>query len=140
MEKESRAMCHACGRKVATHHIYQPGAEPPSMSLCSDCVETNASAPVQAFMEKLKSAVCRFCGGRATSTSMFPTGGTGYQRDFDFVCQFCLAESQRLFLAKLDEWGMTLENFPDLVEMKQCQQLLEDLDAQMRRWVSQRDN
>jgi hypothetical protein len=136
MEKESRAMCQACGRKVATRHIYQPGAEPPRMSLCSDCVETHAPDLVRELIEDLKAGRCRFCGGQAAVTDGLVRIIDGPGADHKFLCQSCSSEYYKI--------GSRYFDSPeDLVESKSDERLREiiaKIDMDMRRWVSQRDN
>jgi len=139
MEEESRKMCQACGSKEATHHICQPGAEPRNISLCGECMKTDAPSALKVYMEKLKNAVCQYCGGSARSSAIFPVGGLKVQTG-RFVCQSCSTESQRVFFATLNDRGMTLQDFSDLGDVKKCQRILEDLDTHMSRWVIQRDN
>ncbi|MEK7948959.1 hypothetical protein [Luteolibacter soli] len=139
MDSREQSACSNCGEDGAAFFLVTiVMGEKKSQRLCKKCYEQfQAGSPIH---QALRQAKCRFCGGQAVATSMFPAGGTGALPHFDFVCRSCLEESQRLFLAKLDEWGMTLDGFPDPGEANQIQQLIEDIDAQMRRWVIQRDN
>jgi len=129
-------MCQACDSKLATHHISQPGSNPPSISLCGNCAETHVPAFADVSAEPLRESGCCYCGGAATNGPISSVGEDGSR----FVCQSCSAESARLFLAKLSERGLSFQDLQELLELPQLRRIFEDLDGQMRRWVIQRDN
>lgn len=94
MDQAYREMCQACDSKLVTHYISQPGAEPPSISLCDECME--AHTPV--FLDDTRNAVCQYCGGGAKGSSIFPEDRP--------VCQSCSAEYLRISMGKLSKQAL----------------------------------
>jgi hypothetical protein len=141
MEQVFRDMCQACESKLATHHISQPGSNPPSISLCGHCAETHVpSFEDVVSLDAVRNACCCFCGGVATGGSISSVGMPGDKAGSRFVCQSCAAESGRLFLAKLAERGLNSQDLRELLTLPQFERIFEDLEVHMRRWVIRRDN
>lgn len=128
-------MCQACDSKVVSHFISQPGAEPPSISLCDDCVQTHTPAFAREVMEGLESGDCRFCGGDASVIDSLTGMIHGAGAEDQYLCRSCGSEYHRIGLRHFD--GPT---DPDSRADERLREIMEQIDTHMRRWVVQRDN
>jgi hypothetical protein len=135
MDQAYRELCQACDSKLVTHYISQPGAEPPSISLCDDCVQTHTPALARDVMEELKAGRCRFCGGQAATTDSLARVIDGAGADEKFLCRSCASEYHRIGLRYFDG-----PSDPDSKAGERLREIMEQIDAHMRRWVIQRDN
>ena len=129
-------MCQACDSKLATHHISQPGSNPPSISLCGNCAETHVPAFADVSAELVREAGCCYCGGVATSGAV----SSPVETESRFICQSCAGESARLFLMRLVDRGLSLQDLQGLLSLPQFGAIFKELEEDMRRWVIQRDN
>ena len=140
MEQDPGKTCEGCGLKKATHHFCQPGAEPPSISLCEDCIETHAPALARVLMEEIKNAVCCYCGNKAMTTDSLTRIVDGMDADTRYLCFSCSAESNRVAMEKIRILESELESLPFSEQTKRLREFRGEIDAHMRRWVIQRDN
>ncbi|MCW1924274.1 hypothetical protein OKA05_17040 [Luteolibacter arcticus] len=128
-------MCHSCESKVVSHYISQPGAEPPSLSLCDDCVQTHTPAFARDFTEDLSAEGCRFCGGKAAASDSLAHVIDGAGAEEKFLCRSCALEYHRIGLRYFES---PLD--PDLKADERLREIMAQIDTDMRRWVIQRDN
>ena len=135
MDQAYRELCQACDSKLVTHYISQPGAEPPSISLCDDCVETHVPAFVRDHVEDLRAGSCRFCGGQAVATDALAGVVDGDGAEEKFLCRSCTQEYHRIGLQYFDG---PLD--PDAKLGRRLREIMAQIDTHMRRWVIQRDN
>jgi hypothetical protein len=128
-------MCHACDSKVVSHYISQPGAEPPSISLCDDCVQTHTPAFSRDSAEDLSAGICRFCSGQAAVTDSLVRVIDGDEADEKYLCRSCASEYHKIGLRLFDG-----PFDPDSTAGKRLLETMGQIDTHMRRWVIQRDN
>jgi len=136
MEQVYRDMCQACDSKLATHHISQPGSNPPSISLCGHCAETHVPSFENVSLDAARNAGCSYCGGAATSGAITSAGET----ELRFICQSCAGESARLFLMRLADRGLSFQDLQGLLSLPQFGPIFKELEGDLRRWIIQRDN
>ena len=136
MENEPGEMCEGCGRKRATHYLCQPGAEPPSINLCDECMKKHAPALVRELMEDLKAGRCRFCGGQAAATDTFARLIDGAGAEEKFLCRSCCGEYYRAASGYFDSPSELVDSKAE----ERLREIMEQIDSHMRRWVIQRDN
>ena len=135
MDQTYREMCQACDSKLVTHYISQPGAEPPSISLCDDCVKTHTPAFARDCIGNLKAGRCRFCGGKAAATDSLARVIDGAGAEEKFLCRSCALEYHKIGLRYFEGPAD-----PDAKTDERLREIMERLDTHMRRWVIQRDN
>jgi protein-arginine kinase activator protein McsA len=135
MDQAYREICQACESKLVTHYISQPGAEPPSISLCDDCAQTHAPVFARDFIEGSKAGHCRFCGGQAAASDSLAGMLDGAGAEEKFLCRSCGSEYHRIGLRYFE--GPT---DPDSNAGERLRETMERIDTHMRRWVIQRDN
>lgn len=128
-------MCHACDSKVVSHYISQPGAEPPSISLCDDCVETHVPVFERDVVEDLTAGSCRFCGGQAAVSDSLARVIDGAGAEEKFLCRSCALEYHKTGLRYIEG-----PSDPELKADERLRESMEQIDTHMRRWVIQRDN
>jgi len=128
-------MCQACDSKVVSHYISQPGAEPPSISLCDDCVQTHTPTFAGDFMEDLKAGSCRFCGAKAAAIDSLVRVIEGDDVEEKFLCRSCALEYHRIGLRYFES-----PTDPDSKADERLREIMGQIDTHMRRWVIQRDN
>jgi protein-arginine kinase activator protein McsA len=128
-------LCQACDSKVVSHYISQPGAEPPSISLCDDCVQTHTPAFARDSMEDLNDGSCRFCGGKAAVVDSLAHVIERAGAEEKFLCRSCALEYHKI--------GLRYFESPSDLDSKaedRLREIMEQIDTRMRRWVIQRDN
>jgi hypothetical protein len=139
MEQQGQEeLCEACGGRRASHFVCQPG-HGPAQRLCKECYEESLSGPMKDFVDTMRKARCRFCGGAAMATDSMTTVLDGIGAEPRFLCSSCSHEYNLRMLARLNE-AEDLNEVPAAAQVQYLRQLAGEVDLHMRRWVQQRDN
>jgi len=119
-------LCSACHEREATIHttMYAPDGTKAS-DLCSKCFEASLGAG-------LAGAPCRYCGAQAEiGLSDFLEASAGMQRT-QATCSACSQDRDDYIQRHLEAVS------PDLAHEHQLGQLLEDVEAYLKRRVKER--
>ena len=139
METPGQELCEECGEKRGNYYVCRPGGGP-SRKLCKECYETSLSGPERAFMQAMRKASCRFCGGTAMTSDSMTSILEGPGSEPRFFCSSCANEYHQRMLPRLGEVETKLDGMPPEVQMENLSDLMAEMDLHMKRWVQQRDN
>jgi len=135
MDKCEQTICDACGERRATHFVCYGGTGK-SSHLCGECFESSAPPDIRESAAAVRDAHCQYCGGQpcAGGTDMFALI-TGVQKS-KYMCMPCSTEYNRVLQQQLspDDSGLSQQE-----QIAVIQTLLDEADAHMKQWVSDRE-
>lgn len=140
MESANEPVCVECGAKAATVHltVVEFGGRT-SRNLCPACFEATPSGLAKDFMEAMRQARCRFCGGKATMSDSM-TGMLDGGNAPDFLCLSCGGEYHRVLMSRLEAAGASLERAGQAAQLQHIRRLKAEAEELMRQWRRSRDN
>jgi protein-arginine kinase activator protein McsA len=134
MATPTDTICEVCHERRATHFVCYGGTGK-SSHLCDECFESSTPPEVRQSAAAVRDAHCQYCGGQPCAGGTdFLALATGVLQD-RYMCMPCAMEYQRFVQQQLspDDSGISQQE-----QLAVIQKLLDEADAHMKQWVSER--
>jgi protein-arginine kinase activator protein McsA len=135
MATPTDTICDVCHERRAIHFVCYGGTDK-SSHLCDECFESSTPPEVRESVAEVRDAHCQYCGGQpcAGGTDIFALI-TGVQKS-KHMCMPCSMEYHRFIQQKSsDAAGLSQQE-----QLAVIRKLIDEADAHMKRWLSERDS
>ena len=137
MDKCEQTVCEVCGERLATRLICYGGTGK-SSRLCDECFKLSAPPEIRESASAVRDAHCQYCGGQPCAGGTDMSALITSVQKSKYMCMPCSMEYHRFLQQQLSPDGSGLSSQKEQPGV--IQKLLDEADAHMKQWISERDS